>query len=208
MSYPHEREVELSISRAIEMDFEHRGYKVITIPNSQHVEKEIPADHFFFAANLFKVFGLQYKRLKENPDHWDLDTDQLGRLKEFDWLFYALPVARNAIDLYDSTALLTNLKLVRPKAIPTLANHKRGISVYLESNSMTHWPIRSLKWGTLVDAVVGCQYGIPAESVVQLKATFERAEHLASIISELLAITRREPRIVLRRSFFSDASSE
>jgi len=75
MPYPNERQIEYWTSRAIEDYFDNEHYNVVVVPNSQHVEHWVPFDHLFVSRGV-KAFGLQYKRLYPNPDHWRLNDWQ------------------------------------------------------------------------------------------------------------------------------------
>ena len=94
MSYRHERQIEYWTSRAIEEYFANQGYSVVVIPNSHRAENLIPFDHLF-AGNQIKVFGLQYKRLYPQRDHWHLEEEQHRRLRGFSWIYYALSEVRS-----------------------------------------------------------------------------------------------------------------
>jgi hypothetical protein len=190
MTYPHERQVEYWTSRAIEEYFDNERYSVIALPNTPRVEHLIPFDHLF-AGQRVKVFGLQYKRLHPDPDHWRLEKDQHGQMKNYDWIYYALSQVRhihqhrNALHMLQLTdASFAWRARLRPEHLGT----GRGRISYA-------------RWGGFVQLLLGCSYGWQLRSKEEANAALGVASDLAEALIDLYFLAPAE-RLVARVSPF------
>ena len=197
MSYPHERQIEYLTSRAIEEYFAGQHYYVVVIPNSQRLEKQIPFDHLF-AGSQIKVFGLQYKRLYNRPDHWRLDYDQHRRLLVFEWIYYALSEVRS---IQEQCNALHLLKIVEPREIdpPVLT-----VPGYQSKEFQVHQlgSIHYTRWGGFVQALWGCEYGWQLRSIEEALQVFRIAREIGEALIDIYFVTLGRNRLLVRVSQF------
>ena len=194
MSYPHERQIEYWTSRAIEEYFENQGYTVVVIPNSQHLEKVIPFDHLFAGAGI-KVFGLQYKRLYPQPDHWRLERHQHGTLLHFDWTYYALTEVRTISEHRNALHLV---EIVRPARMPNscLPNLR------LDSMGSGQGKFPYMRWGGFVQGLFACHAGRMVTSLAEIQDLLGSATDLADALVDIYLVTTGPKRVMVRSSPF------
>jgi hypothetical protein len=95
--YIHERQSEYWTSRQVEEFFLDLGYEVLTLPLTQFVERDLPADFLFFDRKRCKLFGFQYKALYKNrEDYWPISAEQHITLSDYPWVYYCLSELRHA----------------------------------------------------------------------------------------------------------------
>jgi len=194
MNYPHERQIEYWTSRAIEEYFENQGYTVVVVPNSQHLEKLIPFDHLFVGAGI-KVFGLQYKRLYPQPDHWRLERHQHDTLLRFDWTYYALTEVRTISEHRNALHLV---EIARPARIPNscLPNLR------LDSMGIGQGKCPYMRWGGFVQGLFECQNGRVITSLAELRDLMASGAELSEALVDIYLATMGPNRVLVRSSPF------
>lgn len=195
MTYPNERQIEYWTSRAIEEYFENEGYNVMAVPNSQRVEHLVPFDHLFVGRGI-KVFGLQYKRLYPNPDHWRLEEWQHRRMQQYGWIYYALSGVRCVREHRNALHLL---QLTRPdfQFRSTLRPGDLGIG-----------RIGYARWGGFVRDLFRCRLGWRLQSREEVRETLGIARDLAEALIDLYFVAL-DARVVIRSSpFIADVGGD
>jgi hypothetical protein len=168
-TYPHERQIEYWVSRAIEDYFENQGYDIVVLPNSNRAEKIIPYDHLF-AGRGVKVFGLQYKRLhKAKTDYWLIDIAQLHRLTNFDWIYYVLPEIKSIRQHRNALHLVA---ISKPKLIDKNIGNISSISHQLPQSALGIGinKIPYYRWGGFIQKLFSCSEGWRPSSVDELRS--------------------------------------
>ncbi len=202
MIYPSEREVEYGTSRAIEDYFGRHGFQIIVLPNTQQPEKYIPFDPLFVAGNVVKMFGLQYKRLEPNPDHWTLKTSQYQTISKFGWIYYGLPEVRTWQECQDNQTLLDALRIVNPHRIPHPLASTNTIKLYTNQQTASLSPIKFLRWSNFVRGLFECPLGVRIPTPEELRMLFRQAEYLRDALIDIYALSFGTEPIVHRYSPF------
>ena len=202
-TYPHERQIEYWVSRAIEDYFDNQGYDVVVLPNSNRAENAIPYDHLF-AGRGVKVFGLQYKRLcAATEDYWRIDTRQLQRLCRFGWIYYALPQItsisqhRNALHLI---AVAKSASLSRKIAQVNAHDYKlRCSELGLGSHRVPY-----CRWGGFVQRLFACTEGWRPTSKDELRSVLLDPGDLVDTLTDIyvVSLNTKGARLALRISPF------
>lgn len=142
--YVAERQVEYWTSVRIEKAFSAAGYSVVAAPLTQLTEHRAPSDFVFYASDLNKVFGLQYKALYHNSaDHWPISEQQHRTLQTFGCMYYALSTIRS-MDQRDealSHLMLRSVDFPYQRALPL--GEATGL----------------VDWETFIAGVQSCEYG-------------------------------------------------
>lgn len=199
--YPHESQIEFWISRAVDEYFDNLGYDVAVLPNTRAAEKAIPYDHLF-AGQGVKVFGFQYKRLKEGPsDHWEIDIPQLKQLLNFPWIYYALPEItsirqrRNALHLTIIAASKSVDKII--KTANTTSQGLKRTDMGFGQNKAPY-----SRWGGFVKALFACTEGWRPTSSSQLQAILADSPSLFEDLSDIyiVPLSISDSRLAIRLS--------
>ena len=190
MPYPNERQIEYWTSRAIEDYFDNEHYNVVVVPNSQHVEHWVPFDHLFVSRGV-KAFGLQYKRLYPNPDHWRLSDWQHRQMQLYDWIYYALSGVKSIREHRNALHLLQLTK-------PDFPYRPRLHPGELGSNLRQ---IRYARWGGFVQGLFGCTFGWQLQSPEEVRKALGIARDLAETLIDLYFVAL-DARVVIRVSPF------
>lgn len=190
MSYPNERQTEYWTSRAIEEYFENKGYPVVTIPNSQRAEKHVPFDHLF-ASHRLKLFGLQYKRLYDSPDHWRLEQHQHLKLLSFPWIYYSLSEITSISDHRNALHLM---RIVTPSKLEWTAAYSRLQSVHLQGSGLY------ARWGGFVQGLFQCRFGQIITSYGQLQDLLGPLREVREFLIDIYLVTPDSSRLVVRQS--------
>jgi hypothetical protein len=160
--YIHERQSEYWTSRQVEEFFLDLGYEVLTLPLTQLVEKNLPADFLFFDRKRCKLFGFQYKALYKNTkDHWLINADQHNTLSEYPWLYYCLSELRNANE--------HRIALHLTRIIDSRFKHQEKI--FTKSDEILKIYSR---WGAFYQGIEKCFNGIIIDSPEHLKELIMR----------------------------------
>lgn len=197
MTYPNERQIEYWTSRAIEEYFENEGYNVVAVPNSQRVEHLVPFDHLFVGRRV-KVFGLQYKRLYPNPDHWRLEEWQHRQMQRYDWIYYALSGVRSVRQHRNALHLLQ------------LTRSDFPYRSQLRPDDLGSNPgqIGYARWGGFVQGLFGCIFGWQLQSPKEALAVLGIARDLAEALIDLYFVAL-DARVVIRSSpFIADVGGD
>lgn len=192
MTYPNERQTEYWTSRAIEEYFENLGYPVVTIPNSQRAEKHIPFDHLF-ANHRVKLFGLQYKRLYDSPDHWRLEEHQHQKLHAFPWIYYSLSEITSISEHRNALHLM---RLVQPSKLEWTTAYSRLQSFHLQG------PGFYARWGGFVQGLFQCRFGKVITSFGHLQDLLGPLHEVREFLIDIYIVTPDSSRLVVRRSPF------
>lgn len=183
-TYPHERQIEYWVSRAIEDYFENQGYDMLVLPNTQTAEKIIPYDHLF-AGKGIKVFGFQYKRLQNGTkDYWSIDVAQFKQLSNFKWIYYALPEItsirqhRNALHLI---AIVKSISLNNKIGSATSGDRR-----LLQSELGGGVPY--YRWGGFVQGLFSCKLSWHPSSSDELRSLFRDSINLLSTLIDIYIV--------------------
>jgi hypothetical protein len=155
--YIHERQSEYWTSRQVEEFFLDLGFEVMTLPLTQLVEHELPADFIFFDKKRSKLFGFQYKALYKNKeDYWPINSEQHAALSDYPWVYYCLSELRRA-DEHRIALHLT--RIIEPRFSYQEKLFPRGedkIKIYS-------------RWGAFYQGLEKCYNGIVVKSPQHLK---------------------------------------
>ena len=202
-TYPHERQIEYWVSRAIEDYFENEGYDIVILPNSTRAEKALPYDHLF-AGRGIKVFGLQYKRLHNaKQDYWLIDVGQFQQLSKFDWIYYALPQItsihqhRNALHLL---AISTSVSLKNNIGLATSPSYQ-----LLQSDlGVGKSKVPYFRWGGFVQKLFACTEGWHPNNADELRSIFREADPLFNTLIDLYIVSLSTKLAVRLSPFITD----
>jgi hypothetical protein len=186
-TYPHERQIEYWVSRAIEDYFENEGYDIVVLPNSPRAEKALPYDHLF-AGRGIKIFGLQYKRLHNGKqDYWLIDIGQFQQLSKFDWIYYALPQItsihqhRNALHLL---AITTSASMKNKIGLATSPSYQ-----LLQSDlGVGRSKVPYFRWGGFVQKLFACTEGWHPNTAEELRSILRDADALFNTLIDLYIV--------------------
>jgi hypothetical protein len=187
-TYPHERQIEYWVSRAIEEYFDNEGYNVIVLPNSNRAEAKLPYDHLF-AGQGIKVFGLQYKRLHEaNEDYWSVDIAQFKQISKFNWIYYALPQITSIRQHRNALHLLTITKSSSLKS--RIASASASNYRLLKSDlGIASGKVPYFRWGGFVQKLFSCTEGWRPSNADELSSMFQEAHDLLSTLIDLYIVS-------------------
>ncbi len=186
-TYPHERQIEYWVSRAIEDYFDNEGYEVVVLPNSTRAEAALPYDHLF-AGQGIKIFGLQYKTLHAaNQDYWSIDVAQFQQAVKFGWIYYGLSQItsirqhRNALHL---------LALVTPSSLGNkIASAPGSLCRLMVSDiGIGSGRVPYSRWGGFVQGLFSCTRGWRPSSADELRSIFREARDLLGTLVDLYVV--------------------
>jgi hypothetical protein len=185
--YIAERQAANWMSDQIRDMFESAGFELRDWPLTPHLEKQIPADWFFFSPHLVKLFGFQYKTLYQNSlDFWPLDPNQHEILRTHPWIFYCCSELKNIADRWDA---LRRARLYQPKfafrpTIPSSDSHP---------NSRPY-----IRWDEFYRGLVSCRFG----------AKVRTEDHLRDLLSPLSGRARIREANQIEELFLSDFNNK
>ncbi len=167
------------------------------MPNSPHVEAQVPFDHLF-AGQRIKIFGFQYKRLHQgSPDYWEIDVLQWQRARRFPWIYYALPQITSIRQWRNALHLLTIVESSAMEGAITSSGAAR--SMRLRVSDLGNERIIYFRWGGFVRALFGCRVGWEPRTLQELEDALVDAKEAIPTLAELYIISLR-PGAALRIS--------
>ena len=157
-----------SISPKIREFLKNRGLNVIPQEISRQKEKITPYDRLY---NLgFKLFGLQFKgpKLEKGEVYWERDETQHSTLRNFDWIFYALPYF---IDRRDTDNGLYLVKILQTSGF-------KNPRVYYSKKL-------GMDWGAFITEVFECRLGMRIQGTTRISY---RPDKKSQIIQDFIGI--------------------
>ncbi|MDD5082586.1 MAG: hypothetical protein PHU08_04360 [Dehalococcoidales bacterium] len=199
-TYPHERQIEYWVSRAIEDYFGNQGYDVVVLPNTQTAENQIPYDHLFAGTGV-KVFGFQYKRLKNGAkDYWSIDIAQFRQLSNYGWIYYALPEITSVRQRRNALHLIAIIKSTSLRnKIGTAVNGERRLLQSEIRGGLLYY-----RWGGFVQGLFSCKLGWRPSSPDELRSVFRDSAGTLSSLTDIYIVPLdvRDTRLAIRISPF------